>query len=82
MIQEDLNLTKADYIYAADNFPKAWEIVAHIQNNNPCIIIIYRKKYFYNVAKRLHSGDYIWARKDKSIDFRDTIGTIIRVRFF
>ena len=78
---KDLGLTSEDYTYAADNLPKAWE---YARNYNPSIIVIYRKKYFYNLAKAsrfVSYGEYTWARKDKSIDFRDTIVAIISVRY-
>ena len=68
----------SDWMYAADNLPRAWERCREI-NKNPYIIVVYRKKYFYN---DIRSNSYVWVRKDKSTDFRDTIVAIIRVRFF
>ncbi|HLC60970.1 MAG TPA: hypothetical protein VJJ52_06095 [Candidatus Nanoarchaeia archaeon] len=71
------NLPRSDYIWASDFIEKAWE---GTQNLNPAIIVIYRKKYFYKWKSGY--GGYVWIKKDKSTDYRDTIEAIIKVRYY
>jgi hypothetical protein len=77
----DLGFTKADWMFAVSNLPKAWE---YAHNHNPSIIVVYKKRFFYNLkqaSRHVSYGEYRWARKDKNMDFRKAIVAIIRVRY-
>ena len=72
------NLPRSEYIWAAELLEKAWE---YANKTNPSIIIIYRKKYFYH-RKITNNANHVWVKRDKNIDYRDTIEAIISVRYY
>lgn len=68
-----VELDKSDFIWATIHLPQIW---SGVMNTNPSIIIIYKKKFFTKLRED------VWKRKDKNIDFRDTIEAIIRISYF
>jgi len=72
----DSNLHKSDYVWASNFIEKAWE-VSVINKYNPAIIVAYRPEFFRQFEKH----EYTWIKKDKTMDYKDTVEAIFRVYY-
>ena len=76
---QKVNLPKSAYIWASYDINRAWE---HHQNNNPRVIVVYKKSHFRNTTEFGTSSTeaaYVWVRKDTRVDYQESVEAVIQI---